>query len=102
MKLKVPYKYQKITNKLLVLKQDKGRCVTILDCKDHIQKYVSILYTSQFQTTDTEPTKSLEIKVQGALQKLSRFEENEFRKVYPTDSRVGVFYGTPKVHKPQQ
>ena len=57
----------------------------------------------QFQTIDNEPTKCLEIKVQGALQKIkSKFEENEFRKIYPTDWRLGVFYGTPKVHKPQQ
>ena len=40
----------------------------------------------QFQTIDNEPTKCLEIKVQGALQKIkSKFEENEFRKIYPTD-----------------
>ena len=51
----------------------------------------------------TELSKSLEIKVLRALQKIkSKFEENEYRKLYPTGLRPGVFHGTPKVHKLQQ
>ena len=68
-KLKVPYKHQKIIDKLskntgiIVLKQVKGRGVTKLNCKDYIQKCVLILNTNQFRKIYTDTTESLEIKV---------------------------------------
>ena len=49
---------------IIILKQDKGRVVIILDRKNYIQKCVSILNTSQFRKLDNDPTKSLERKVQ--------------------------------------
>ena len=104
-RLKVFYKHQKIIDKLsrntdIISRQDKGRGVTIFDRKDYIQKCVSILNTSQFRKLDTDPTKSLERKVQGTLRKIKhKFEENEYKNLYPTGSRPGLFYGTPKVHK---
>ena len=58
-KLKVPYKHQKIIDQLsrntdiIILRQDKGRGITILDRKNYIQKCVSILNTSQFRKLDT-------------------------------------------------
>ena len=61
-KLKVPYKHQKIIDKLsrkteiIILRQDKGRDVTILNRKDYVQKCVSILNTNQFRKLDTDPT----------------------------------------------
>ena len=69
-KLKVPYKHQKIMDELsrntdiIILRQDKGRGVTILDRKDYTQKCASILNTSQFTKLNSDPTKSLERKVQ--------------------------------------
>ena len=88
---------------IIILKQDKGRVVIILDRKNYIQKCVSILNTSQFRKLDNDPTKSLERKVQQTLQKIKhKFEDNEYKRLYPTVSRPGLFYGTPKVHKLQQ
>ena len=82
------------------MRQDKGRGVAILDHKDSIKKCVSMLNTSQFQKLDTAPTKYLERKVQWILQKIKRkFEENEYKKLYPKISRLGLFHGPPKVHK---
>ena len=64
---------------------------------------MSILKTSQFRKLDTDLTKSLERKVQQTLRKIKhKFEENEYKKFYPTGSSSGLFYGTPKVHKLQQ
>ena len=64
---------------------------------------MSILNTSQFRKLDTEPIKSLERKVQQTLRKLKhKFEDNKYKKLYPTGSRPGLFYGTPKVHELQQ
>ena len=94
MKLEVPYKHQKIINKLsrnkdiVILRQDKDWGVTTLDCKDYIQKCMSILNTNQFQKLDTDPTKSLERKVQQTLQKIKhKFEDNEYKKLYPIGLR---------------
>ena len=108
-KLKVPYKHQKITDKLsrntniTILRQDKGRGATILDRKDYIQKCVSILNTSQFRKLGTDPNMSLERKVERTLRKIKhKFEENEYKKLYPTDSIPRLFYGTPKVYKLQE
>ena len=57
----------------------------------------------QFRKLDTDPTKSLERKVQRTLRKIKhKFEENEYKKLYPTGSRPGLFYGKPKVHKLEQ
>ena len=75
----------------------------MLDRKDYIQKCASILNTSQFRKLNTDPTKSLERKVQQALRKIKHnFEDNDYKKLYPTGSRPGLFYGIPKVHKLQQ
>ena len=85
------------------MRQDKGRGVTILDRKDYIQKCVSILNTSQFRKLGTDPNMSLERKVERTLRKIKhKFEENEYKKLYPTDSIPRLFYGTPKVYKLQE
>ena len=54
-KVIVLYTHQEIIDKLprntdiLILRQGKGRGIATLDCKDCIQKCVSILSTSQFR-----------------------------------------------------
>ena len=95
-KLKVPYKHQKIIDKLsrntdiIILRQDKGRGVTILNRKGYIQKCVSILNKSQLRKLDTDPTKSLEKKVQKTLQKIKqKFEDNEYKKL-PNRFETGI------------
>ena len=38
--------------------------------------------------------------MQRTLRKIKNyFDVNEYKKLYPTDSRPGLFYGTAKVHK---
>ena len=77
-KLKVPYKHQKIIDKLsnntdiIILRQDKVRGVTMLDGKDYIQKYVSILNKSQFRKLYNDPYEFLERKVQWILRKVKK------------------------------
>ena len=85
------------------MRQDKGGGVTILDPKDCIKKCVSILNASQFWKLDTDPTKSLERKVQQTLQKIKhKFQENDHKNLYLTGSTLRLIYGTPKEHKIQQ
>ena len=52
-KVKVPYKFQHVIDNLsknkniIIIRQDKGRGVTILDRKNYIEKYLNILDAKQ-------------------------------------------------------
>ena len=85
---------------ILILRQDKGRGVIIMDRKKYIGKCLSQLETSNFKKLDTDPTKTFETKVQTTLQKIKEaIGEDDYKKVYPSGSNPGKFYGTAKVHK---
>ena len=83
----------------IILIQDKGRGVTILDRIDYIEKCVLILNTSQFRKLNTNLTKRLEGKVQRTLRKKHELEDTEYKWLYQADWRPRLFYATPKVHK---
>ena len=104
--IKVPHKYQRATdtlrrnNSIVVLKQDKGRGVVILDRNIYVEKCLSILDTNQFMKLDKNPTSSYESKIQRTLRKIkSKLSREEYKKLYPTGSNAGRFYGTEKLHK---
>ena len=104
-RIKVPYKYHVITNlrrnnQLVILKQDKGRGVVLLDKTKYVEKYFSIISTNKFKKFDKNPTVSYEAKMQRTLRKMkSGFALQEYYKVYPTGSNIGKLYGTAKIHK---
>ena len=84
----------------IILKQDKGKGIVLLDRTVYIGKYLSILNTQQFQLLDISPTAANENKIQRALWKIkSKFTQQEYKKLYPTGSNSGKFYGTVKLHK---
>ena len=91
-KIHVPYKYKKVINDLskneniVILKQDKGRGVVILDRTKYTQKCVALLNTERFKRLTTDPTAAAERKIQNALRKIkSKFSEQEYKRLYPTD-----------------
>ena len=103
---KVPYSFQHLIDNLsknrniIIMRQDKGRGVTILDRKNYIEKCLNMLNTKQFRKLSKDPTKTLERKIQRVLRKTEcHLEEKEYKKLYPTGSKPGLFYGTVKVHK---
>ena len=107
--IQIPYKYQKAISNLskndniIILKQDKGRGVVIMDRTKYLEKCLNMLNTNQFRKLDTDPTQSLEKKVKTTLRKLiSIFTKTEYKKLYPTGSNPGKFYGTAKIHKLKQ
>ena len=55
---------------IVILKQDKGRGVVVMDKHKYIEKCMSFLTTKQFKQVDSDPTKTLESKVQRSLRKL--------------------------------
>ena len=107
-KIKIPYQQQKVISNLsniksiIVIKQDKGRGIVILDRKHYIEKCLSIVESKQFKKLKKDPTKTLESKVQQTLRKIKNvLSEKDYKKLYPTGSQPGLFYGTAKVHKLQ-
>ena len=103
--MNVPYKYRKIIDNIsrnkdiILIKQDKGRGVLVLDRKHYIEKCLNILELGQFKKLEKDPIKTIENKMQCPLRKIKTyFDEKEHKKLYPTGSRPGLLYGTAKVH----
>ena len=73
-------KYKKIIENLsnnkniIILKQDKGCGVVILNRKSYTEKCCKILKTRQFKKLETDPTKTIE----GNLQRMLRSIKNVF------------------------
>ena len=73
---KTANKYKKVidqlskNNNIIIIKQDKGRGVVILDRTIYIDKCLSMLSTKQFSKLDCDPTSKLESKVQRKLRKI--------------------------------
>ena len=105
-RIKTPYKYKKIiknlsnNNNVIILKQDKGRCVVLLNRKCCIEKCCKILETGKFRKFGTDPTKPMKGKLQQLLRGIKNvFTEREYERLYPTGSKPSAFYGNAKVHK---
>ena len=70
------FKYNQVIQNLsknkeiVILKQDKGRGVVILDRSKYMKKCLSILSTSHFAEIDHDPTAYIEGKVQTTLRKI--------------------------------
>ena len=65
-----------------------------------MERCMSFLTTKHFKQVDSNPTKTLKSKVQCSLRNLkSKVSPYEYKKLYPTGSLPGKFYGTAKLHK---
>ena len=104
--INVPYNCRKIVNDLsrnkdiVIMKQNKGRRVVVMDRGKYFDKCLAILNTEQFVQLQKDSTSSLKRKVQCTLQKIKqKLPKDVYAKLYPTGSSPGKFYGTAKVHK---
>ena len=62
-------------------------------CMEHLN-------TDNFKQLETDNTKAVEDSIQRALYAVKdAIGEEEYRKIYPSGSNPGKFYGTAKVHK---
>ena len=76
----------------MIMKQDNSREVTILDHKDCIEKCLNILDTKCLHKLSKYPTKTFERKMQRILRKIKcHLEEKEYKKLYRTGSKPGLF-----------
>ena len=105
-KIKIPFKYKEVIKKLsnknsiVILKQDKGRGVVIMNRSAYLEKCFTLLNTSRFSKLTKDPTHATERKIQRVVRKMKfRLPSNIYSKIYPTGSAPGKFYGTPKIRK---
>ena len=87
-------------NSIVILKQNKGRVVVIINRSAYLEKCFTLLNTSQFNKLTEDPTHATERKIQRVLPKINlKVPSNIYSKIYPTGSAPGKFYGTAKIHK---
>ena len=105
-KIKLPNEEKKILENLYknkditISKQDKGRGVVIMNKCDYVEKSNLFLNGMEFEKLTNDPTASLQTRVQNKLLKMKkRFTEAQYKRLYPSSSRPGLFFGLAKVHK---
>ena len=105
-RIKIPYKHLKTIENLskqedvIILKQDKGRGVVLMDRNKYTEKCMLLLNTKQFKKLDNDPTKTTEGKIQRMLRRIKpKLSEHEYKVLYPFGSSPGKFYNTTKIQK---
>ena len=72
----------------------------LLNRSDYIAKSFQFLDGRQFNKLDHDPTKSFQGKVQRCLLKMKKvFDKNTYKRLYPSSSQPGLFFGLAKIHK---
>ena len=105
-RIKISYKHRKTIgnlskrNDVIILKQDKGRGLVLMDKNKYTEKCMLFLITKQFKKLDNDPTKMTEGKIQRMLRRIKpKFSEHEYKVLYSPGSSPGKFYGTAKICK---
>ena len=84
-------------NDIVILRQDKGRGVGIVDKTTYVTKSENFLGGQEFIELQNDPTKSFQTKVQDTLREMKkRFVPAS---TYPSSARPGRYYGLAKLHK---
>ena len=87
---------------------DKGSGVVMLNKQDYVDKMENILSdTTKFKVSSNQDTydvsRKIERKVRNYLRdhlkKPGLITKEEYKKMYPNGSHIGIMYGLPKVHK---
>ena len=85
---------------IVILRQDKGRGVVILDKTVYISKGENFLGGPEFEKLSSDPTKTFQRQVQETLLGMKKkFTKKMYKKLYPSSSRPGLYFGLAKVHK---
>ena len=93
---------------VIITNPDKGSGVVILNKTDYVKKMEEIINdTTKFKLCNNqdlyEVSRKIERKVRNFLlrnlKKPGLISDEEYKKLYPNGSHIGVLYGLPKVHK---
>ena len=104
--IKVPHTQGKIIpdlsnrDNIILLKQNKGQGVIVMDRSKFTEKCLEVLSTKQFTVVENDLTKTLESKIQSIIRKIkTKISDQENKDLYPTGSQPGKFYCTAKMQK---
>ena len=96
----------KADTNIVILNADKGNAIVILDRENYQQKMYNILHdSSKFKVLAEDLFNVIirkEDKVNKILTKLKNNKEifsNEYNLMYASETKPGILYGLPKVHK---
>ena len=85
---------------IVILRQDKGRGVVIMDRTKYVEKAAEFLEGPEFTKLEEDPTKTFQTRVQNTLRGIKKcFDKKTYESIYPSSARPGLFYGLAKVHK---
>ena len=92
-KIKEPFKHREVIKKLsnnnsvIILKQDKGRGVVIMNRRAYLEKCFTLLNTRQFNKLTKDPAHATERKIQRIVRRVKlKLPLNIYSKIYPTGS----------------
>ena len=90
----------KIFCTVIIMKQDKGSGVVIMNKPKYHEKCLELLNTDHFTKLNHDPIKKIEPTIQMLLGKIkTNLTSQEYSRLYPADSYAGKFYGTAKIHQ---
>ena len=70
---------------LIILRQNKGKGVVIMDRRKYTEKFLNMLNSNQFKNLDHDPTKAVENKTKRALRKIThKLSKQDYIRLYPT------------------
>ena len=84
-----------MNEEVIIMKQNEGRGVVIMNRSNYLEKCLSILQGMQFMKLDHDVTSKLESKVQSTIK--SKLPENVYKRLsYRISTRL---YGNVKIRK---
>ena len=90
-------------NNIVILQPDKGDGTVIMDRAVYIRKIFEIIKDwTKLKEWSTDPTIIKERKLQRFLRSMKYkniFTKENYEKIYPSGSKPGFIYVTPKIHK---
>ena len=92
------------TNKdIVITRPDKGSGIVNLDKTFYGEKILRLISdVNKFRKLNGDPTLTREGQLQRFLRKIKDeglFDDNTYKKIYPSDSKPATIYGLPKTHK---
>ena len=100
-KIRIPYKYKTVIQNLsqnrniVLLNQDKGQGIVILDRAKYNEKCMTlIMYERSYKTNRNKITNHTQ-----DLKNNKYLNEEDYKRIYPKSSAPVLFYGNAKLHK---
>ena len=87
----------------MIIRPDKGSGVVILDKTFYEKKILKLIIdVTKFKELNEDPTFTREGLLQCFLRKvkdIGLFDDNTYKQIYPSGSKLATIYGLPKTHR---